>query len=439
MLRVLDRYVPYDVPVLGINLGRLGFLPEVETADMDRALQYLLEEKYEIEHRMMLYYHVSNRRESIVGYATNEISVSRGLSQRMIAMDVKADGRFVEHYIADGALVASPTGSTAYSLSAGGPIISPDVDCLLVNPICPHALESRPIILSDHCQVELCLNMKEERKGMQFSADGCEDHEMFNGDRVSIQRSPHDALMIRLLGEKNFFNDADLQQSFYDLWEEFSKRYVKYQDRLVFELLNEVTDKDFLGEWNRISNEAVKVIRKYSKDIKIIIGSYWNNSLDAMKDLAPPADENIVYTFHCYDPLIFTHQGAYWVDEMPRDFRLAYPGKIADYTAKYNEIGLDKLCDFAHITVDEVGAKYFEERFDEAKRVAEERDVAVYCGEYGVINLADPQDTLRWYKDITSAFDKFGFGRAAWSYKEMDYGISDAHMDSVRDELLKLL
>ena len=240
-------------------------------------------------------------------------------------------------------------------------------------------------------------------------------------------------------GEKNFFNDADLQQSFYDLWEEFSKRYVKYQDRLVFELLNEVTDKDFLDEWNRISNEAVKVIRKYSNDIKIIIGSYWNNSLDAMKDLAPPADENIVYTFHCYDPLIFTHQGAYWVDEMPHDFRLAYPGKIADYTAKYNEIGLDKLCDFAHITVDEVGAKYFEERFDEAKRVAEERDVAVYCGEYGVINLADPQDTLKWYKDITSAFDKFGFGRAAWSYKEMDYGISDAHMDSVRDELLKLL
>ena len=217
MLRVLDRYVPYDVPVLGINLGRLGFLPEVETADMDRALQYLLEEKYEIEHRMMLYYHVSNRRESIVGYATNEISVSRGLSQRMIAMDVKADGRFVEHYIADGALVASPTGSTAYSLSAGGPIISPDVDCLLVNPICPHALESRPIILSDHCQVELCLNMKEERKGMQFSADGGEDNEMFIGDRVSIQRSPHDALMIRLPGEKNFFKVLKEKLSQYNL------------------------------------------------------------------------------------------------------------------------------------------------------------------------------------------------------------------------------
>lgn len=240
-------------------------------------------------------------------------------------------------------------------------------------------------------------------------------------------------------GEKNFFDDGQLQQAFYDLWEEFSRRYVKYADRLAFELLNEVTDQSYIDSWNRISGEAIKVIRKYSRDVKIIVGSYWNNSLDAMKDLAPPADENIVYTFHCYDPLIFTHQGAYWVDEMPRDFRLEYPSTVANYEQKYTQIGLDKLCDFAHISVSEFSEKYFEERFDEAKRVAQERNVPVYCGEYGVINLADPQDALNWYKDICTAFDKFGFGRAAWSYKEMDYGISDAHMDGVRDELLKYL
>ena len=240
-------------------------------------------------------------------------------------------------------------------------------------------------------------------------------------------------------GESNFFTDEKLQQAFYDLWEEFARRYVKYADRLAFELLNEVTEPSYIDSWNHISGEAIKVIRKYSKDIRIIVGSYWNNSLDAMKDLAAPADENIVYTFHCYDPLIFTHQGAYWVDEMPHDFRLAYPGSIKGYEEKYSEIGLDKLCDFAHITVKELSEKYFEERFTEAKRVSEERDVPVYCGEYGVINLADPQDSLNWYKDICTALDNFGFGRAAWSYKEMDYGISDAHMDSVRDELLKYL
>ncbi len=239
--------------------------------------------------------------------------------------------------------------------------------------------------------------------------------------------------------EKNFFNDAELQRSFYELWEEFARRYVKYSDRLAFELLNEVTDQSYIDSWNSISGKAVSIIRKYSKDIKIVIGSYWNNSLDAMKDLAAPADENVVYTFHCYDPLIFTHQGAYWIDEMPRDFRLAYPGSIELYEKKYSEIGLDELCDFAHITVKELGEQYFEERFTEAKRVAEERNVAVYCGEYGVINLASPQDALRWYKDISAAFEKFGFGRAAWSYKEMDYGLSDEHMAGVIDELIKYL
>lgn len=239
-------------------------------------------------------------------------------------------------------------------------------------------------------------------------------------------------------GEKNFFNDENLQQLFYDLWEEFAKRYVKYQDRVAFELLNEVTEPAYIDAWNRISGEVISIIRKYSKDIKIIVGSYWNNSLDAMKDLAAPADENIVYTFHFYDPLIFTHQGAYWVDEMPRDLKLAYPEKLSVYKEKTNEIGLN-LQDFQHISDGMIGAQYFEERMSEAKRVAEERNVAVYCGEYGVIELASAQDTLNWYKDICTAFDKYGFGRAAWCYKQMDFGISDKHLDSVREELLRYL
>ncbi len=238
--------------------------------------------------------------------------------------------------------------------------------------------------------------------------------------------------------ESNFFNDPDLQKSFLELWEEFAKRYVRYQDRLAFELLNEVTEPSYIDSWNKVSNEAVKIIRKYSSDIRIIVGSYWNNSLDAMKDLAAPADENIVYTFHFYDPLIFTHQGAYWVEQMPRDFRLSYPETAEFYQQKTKEIGLD-LQDFSHISGGLIGSTYFEERMSEAQRVSQERDVPVYCGEYGVINLADPQDTLRWYKDISSAFEKYGFGRAAWSYKEMDYGLSDEHMSEVIDELVKYL
>ena len=238
--------------------------------------------------------------------------------------------------------------------------------------------------------------------------------------------------------EKNFFNDENLQQYFYSLWEEFSKRYAGYSDTVAFELLNEVTEPSYIDSWNRISAEAVRIIRKYSKDIRIIIGSYWNNSLDAMKYLSAPADDNIVYTFHFYDPLIFTHQGAYWVDEIPGDLRLSYPDKISTYQNKTREVGLN-LQDFEHITDGMIGPEYFKDRMSEAKRVAEERNVAVYCGEYGVINLASAQDTLNWYKDISAAFDDYDFGRAAWCYKEMDFGISDANLASVADELVKYL
>lgn len=206
VLRAMDEYVELGRPFLGINLGRLGFLPEVQTGEMDAAIERVSRGAYTLEHRMMLSYTAESRTGRISGYATNEVSVSRGLSQRMIAMDVRADGVLVEHYIADGVLAASPTGSTAYSLSAGGPIISPDVQCLLVNPICPHTLVSRPIILSDRCELEINLNMREKREGIQLSADGVTLCELSVGDRVLLRRSPSDALMLRLGTERNFYS-----------------------------------------------------------------------------------------------------------------------------------------------------------------------------------------------------------------------------------------
>jgi hypothetical protein len=171
----------------------------------------------------------------------------------------------------------------------------------------------------------------------------------------------------------------------------------------------------------------------------VIFGGVFYNAVTAVPFLADTPDRKVAYTFHCYEPFIFTHQGAYWVDKMPLDFRISYPATVTEYKAQYDKIGLNELCDFSHITVKKLSEKYFEERFSEAKRVAEERNVPVYCGEYGVINLADPQDTLNWYKDIHAAFEKYGFGRAAWSYKEMDYGLSDEHISGVINELIKYL
>ena len=136
--------------------------------------------------------------------------------------------------------------------------------------------------------------------------------------------------------------------------------------------------------------------------------------MDAVKDLAAPADDRVIYNFHCYSPLEFTHQGAYWVPDMAPDFRQSF--------------------EEAAIPED-----YFEKAFASAVETAEKNNTALYCGEYGVIDRTNPEDTVKWFRLIHAAFEKYQISRAAWSYKEMDFGLSDSRMDAVRDELIPLL
>lgn len=206
MLRALDSFVSCDIPMLGVNLGRMGFLLETELDELAQALEDLKAGRYDIERRMMLRVEGACGGKPICAYATNEVSVSRGLSQRMIAMDAYVGDMLVDHYIADGLVLSSPTGSTAYSLSAGGPIIAPDVQCFLLNPICPHTLTSRPIVLSAKECVRLRIHMKEMREGIQLSVDGQAVCEMRNQEEITVIRSPHDALLIRFRKERNYFS-----------------------------------------------------------------------------------------------------------------------------------------------------------------------------------------------------------------------------------------
>ena len=240
-------------------------------------------------------------------------------------------------------------------------------------------------------------------------------------------------------GENGFFDSAELQERFYRLWERLSQRYGKYPERIAFELLNEVTDQAYSDKWNAIAKKAITMIRKYAPDTLIFVGGYWNNSVDALKDLEAPFDDKIVYNFHCYDPFLFTHQGAYWVDEMPADFRINYPGDIKEYREKAVELELTRIQDYLDVPDTGFDKGYFERRFENAVKLCEERGVALYCGEYGVIDRADPQQILNWYKDINSAFVKFGIGRATWNYKEKDFGLTDERMKPVIDELVKYL
>ena len=242
-------------------------------------------------------------------------------------------------------------------------------------------------------------------------------------------------------GESGFFDSETYQERFYSLWEEMAKRFGDHKADVAFEILNEVTDEKSMDSWNQIASTCIMRIRKYAPDTKILVGAYWNNAAVAVKDIALPPDENIVYNFHCYEPLIFTHQGASWVEGMPLDFRMNFDNDLEDIfdsTKTYLPL-LEILLDPARNLKGKLDSRFFEALFAEAISVAEDKGVSLYCGEYGVIDLASPEDTVEWYRTIHQVFYKYGIGRAAWNYKGLNYGLVDAHMDSVRKEILGIM
>jgi aryl-phospho-beta-D-glucosidase BglC (GH1 family) len=228
--------------------------------------------------------------------------------------------------------------------------------------------------------------------------------------------------------ETGFFADSALQERFFRLWEKLASHFGKYHNRIAFELLNEVTDDAYSDKWNEIAEKCVERIRKIAPEVYILIGGYHNNSIDALPALRMPYDDKIVYNFHCYEPLLFTHQGAYWIKQMPADFRISYPDTLENYKAAQASVNIDFPTMIDSAVSPTVDKAYFEEIFAQAVQIAEERNVPLYCGEYGVINLADRKSTVEWYKAINSCFEKYGIARAAWSYKEMDFGLADNNL-----------
>ncbi len=210
--------------------------------------------------------------------------------------------------------------------------------------------------------------------------------------------------------ESGFFDNKDYQERFIKLWEKFASLYGQYSDRVSFELLNEVTDKEYMPTWIEVATDCIKRIRKIAPDVNILIGGYYNNSAESVKDLPMPYDDKIIYNFHCYDPLIFTHQGAPWVDDMDVNFRM----KFVD---------------------SKVTPLFFEDFFKDALDTAIARDVPLYCGEYGVIDRCDENEAIMWYQALHSIFEKYKIGHAAWSYKVMDFGILER--DLIKSEICK--
>ena len=237
--------------------------------------------------------------------------------------------------------------------------------------------------------------------------------------------------------EEGFFDSQELQDQFQALWKKLAMKYGSLSNRMAFELLNEVVSPDVAVQWNGIVKNTILVIREFAPEIKIIVGGVCNNSVMKVTLLDPPMDENIVYNFHCYEPLIFTHQTAGWVDNMPSDFQIAYPNTIAAYQEASKQID-ESFSDCYQVEgVREIGISFFEAIFKEAIKKAEEHNAMLYCGEYGVIDQAEMESTLRWFQDIHAVFDKYEIGHAAWSYHEMNFGMDSAHYELIRDFFLK--
>lgn len=212
IMRVAKRAVKQDIPILGINLGRVGYLAEINTKELE-AVGAVLRGDYVIEHRMMLDVSVKRQRSVLMAArnALNDAVVSHGTVSRLLETEVLCDGNSLGRYYSDGFIVTTPTGSTAYSLSAGGPILDPSLHGIGLTPICPHSLTARPIIVPETSVIEIRY-LSAERETAYLTVDGVETAELIPDDTVEIRRSSLMTKLVRL--------GRDRQKSFYDILRE---------------------------------------------------------------------------------------------------------------------------------------------------------------------------------------------------------------------------
>lgn len=205
MLDAAFRLGCTSTPIAGINIGTLGFLTSCTDEELDLFVESVISKNYRIVPRMQL--------EAIVCHpdgtkdkhtALNEITINRGMTGRLVELEALIDGNLLNHYRADGLIVATPTGSTAYSLAAGGPLISPLAKVIAITPICPHSLSNRSLVLSDESEVEIT-SIDSEGSPIIYTVDGRVIVEVQQGGSIKIRKSPHYINLIRL-EDRSFFS-----------------------------------------------------------------------------------------------------------------------------------------------------------------------------------------------------------------------------------------
>ena len=209
ILRVARDLACWDVPVLGINLGHKGFLAEIEVEQMERFLQYISNGQYSYQERMMMETYLMRGDQELGKYlALNDIVVSRGPFSRIIKIETYVNEDFMESYSGDGVIVSTPTGSTGYSLSAGGPIVNPTMDLFVITPICPHSLYNRAVIINGADTMKLQVDSRQVQ--VVLTVDGQVRFALEDEDKIIVKKSEekikmvcfHDYSFYRMLHQK---------------------------------------------------------------------------------------------------------------------------------------------------------------------------------------------------------------------------------------------
>ena len=203
LLQAARELLQRHIPLLGINLGTLGFLTSAEKSELPKCLDSVLDDSCSIDERMMLEgvaYHGSEKIQ--MNIALNDVSIARAGFSRLVELKIYVNGELLSIYNADGIIVSTPTGSTGYSLSAGGPIIFPQTDVIVITPICPHSLQARSLVVSgeDRIMIEIGRRRKTQKEEAMVTFDGRSAQELETGDRVEIYKAQETTQLIRLKG-----------------------------------------------------------------------------------------------------------------------------------------------------------------------------------------------------------------------------------------------
>jgi NAD+ kinase len=193
-----------QVPIVAINYGGLGFLTEVTREEMYAALDSVLSGRFVTEERMTMDVHLSRDGKPLAAYrALNDVVINKGTIARMIELETRVDGLYVSRFRADGLIVSTPTGSTAYNISAGGPIIFPTMSAMVVTPICSHTLTNRPIVLPESVKIDI--DLRSAQAGVYVTVDGQVGVELQMDDHLTVEKS---AVAVKLVApaDKNYFD-----------------------------------------------------------------------------------------------------------------------------------------------------------------------------------------------------------------------------------------